>query len=136
MFAGHFWALGSNSFDKNYSWLFLQYYGGKTKSGDYFGADAKAKFVGTSGWPEKSLRNPEIKALWNKWFDLEEYARQWKDARFIGDVCRAMTTTWYLEWVDRTLVPNVQNCLAGKISADVAADNIAKGAAELKKRNP
>jgi len=135
IFAGHFWALGSNSFDKNYSWLFLQYYGGKTKSGDYFGADAKAKLVGASGWPEKSLRNPEIKALWNKWFDLEEYARQWKDARFIGDVCRAMTTTWYIEWVDRTLVPNLQNCLAGKISADVAADNIAKGAADLKKRN-
>lgn len=135
IFAGHLWALGSNAADKKFSWLFLQYYGGKTKSGQYIMADSRAKYAGASGWPEKALQNAEIKALWNQWFDLSEYSRQWKDAKFIGDVCRAMSTTWYIEWVDRTLVPNLQNCLAGKISADVAADNIAKGAAELKKKN-
>jgi multiple sugar transport system substrate-binding protein len=136
IFAGHLWALGGNASDKENSWLFLQYYGGKTKTGQYFMADARAKYAGASGWPEKTLKNPEIKELWNKWFDLEEYARQWKDAKFIGDVCRAMSTTWYIEWVDKTLVPNLQNCLAGKLTADVAADNIAKGASELKRRNP
>jgi ABC-type glycerol-3-phosphate transport system substrate-binding protein len=135
-FAGHIWALGSNAFDRDYSWRYLQYIGGKTQSGQYIMADARAKYAGASGWPEKTLANPEIKALWNKWFDLEEYARQWKDAKFIGDICRAMSTTWYLEWVDKTLVPNLQNCLAGKVTADQAADNIAKGAMDLKKRNP
>ena len=135
MFAGHFWALGSNAFDRHYSWIFVQYYGGKMKSGEYLGADLRAEFAGASGWPEKTLKNQKIKALWNKWFDLEEYSRQWKDARFIGDVCRAMSSTWYIEWVDRTLVPNLQNCLAGKITADQAADNIAKAAVELKKRD-
>jgi len=136
IFAGHFWALGSNAADKNFSWAYLQYLGGKTKAGQYFMADARAKYAGASGWPEKTLQNAEIKALWDKWFDLAEYGRQWKDARFIGDVCRAMSTTWYIEWVDKNVVPNLQNCLAGKISADVAADNMAKSAVDLKKRNP
>jgi hypothetical protein len=74
--------------------------------------------------------------MWGKWFDLDEYARQWKDAKFIGDVCRSMSTTWYLEWTDKVLVPNLQNCLAGKIAADKAADAIAAGAQDLKKKNP
>jgi hypothetical protein len=133
-FAGHLWALGSNASDKNYSWPFLQYFGGKTKSGQYFMAAARAKYAGTSGWPEIALKNPEISDLWDKWFDLEEYSREWQDAKFIGDVCRAMSSTWYIEWVDKMVVPNLQNCLAGKISADQAADNLAEGASDLKKK--
>ena len=134
IFAGHLWALGSNISDKSYSWPFLQYFGGKTKSGQYFMASARAKYAGTSGWPKIALENSEIRALWDKWFDLEEYSREWQDAKFIGDVCRAMSSTWYIEWVDKMVVPNLQNCLAGKITADKAADNLAKGASELKKK--
>jgi multiple sugar transport system substrate-binding protein len=134
-FMGNLWSLGIDAFDKDYSWKFLQYFGGKTKSGQYVMADARAKYAGASGWPEKTLANPEMKALWSKWFDLDEYARQWKDAKFLGDVCRAMSSTWYIEWTDKILVPNLQNCLSGKITADKAADNIAAGAQDLKKQN-
>jgi hypothetical protein len=47
-----------------------------------------------------------------------------------------MSATWYLEWTDKVLVPNLQNCLAGKIPADKAAEAIAAGAQDLKKKNP
>jgi hypothetical protein len=65
-------------------------------------------------------------------YDPDEYARQWEDAVYIGTTCRAYVTPWYAEWVDKTLVPNLQNCLAGSISAEEAAGNMAKDAEQLR----
>lgn len=133
MFAGHLWGLSANAYDRDFSWNLLQYFGGHEKSGKFSYQTDRVYYALSTGWPEIALQDPGIKAFVENMYDPEEYARQWEDAVYIGTVCRAYgATTWYGEWVDQTLVPNLQNCLAGSISADEAAGNIAQGAEKLR----
>ena len=132
LFAGHMWALPANAYDRNYSWNLLQYFGGHEKSGKYVYQTDRVLTSLSTGWPAIAFQDAKVKEFISKMYDPEEYNRQWEDAVFIGNVCRALSATWYGEWVDQTLVPNLQNCLAGSITADEAADNIAKGAETLR----
>jgi hypothetical protein len=134
-FSGHVWALGANAFDKDYSWNLLQYYGGKTKDGDYRMSFGRAKYAFTSGWPLESLEDPEVAELWGEVFSVEEYKRQWEDIVFIGTTVPAMTAPWYAEWVDQTVVPTLQKCLGGELDADEACGQIAKAAEDLKAKS-
>lgn len=132
-FSGNLWAMSSNAFDRDYSWRFLQYIGGHTDDGRYIMADGRAKYALASGWPQFSMRDPEIRALWNRMFNtLEEYERQFETATYIGDIVPALNTTWYTDWVVREVAPNLQSCLSGSISADAAADRIAASVARYK----
>jgi len=128
---GNLWSLMSNSYDRDLSWQLLQYFGGETQNDGYFMAVERAKFAYTSGWPRKALENEEIQELWGSLYDLDNYNQQFEDAAFIGTACAAKGAPWYNQWVDQYLVPNLQDCLGGAISADEAAGNIAQGAEDL-----
>lgn len=131
---GHMWGMHANAYSREWAWRLIEYFGGKTKDGEYLFAKLLAKVIYTCAWPTKVLEDPEINALWKEALvDLDEYQQHWANSKYIGDVCPAMSAPWYGEWTDRVVVPNLQNCLAGSISADEAAGNIAKGAEELKK---
>jgi len=131
---GHMWGMHANAYSKEWAWKLIEYFGGKTKGGEYLSAELLAKIIYTCAWPDKALQNPEINALWKEsLIDLDYYQKQWDAARYVADVVPAYTAPWYLQWVDQTLVPNLQNCLAGEITADQAAGEIARGAEELNK---
>lgn len=133
-FSGNLWSMSKNAADREWSWLFLQYIGGHTKDGRYVMADGRAKYALASGWPQYSKANPEIRDLWDKMFNtLEEYERQFKTAVYIGETVKAISTTWYTDWVTKDMVPALQDCLSGKITADAAADKIAKSVEAYKK---
>jgi multiple sugar transport system substrate-binding protein len=132
MFSGHMWGLASNAYDRDYSWKLLQYFGGHEKSGRFSYQTDRVYYSLATGWPEIALQDPGVKNFVERMYDPDEYARQWEDAVYIGTTCRAYVTPWYAEWVDKTLVPNLQNCLAGSISAEEAAGNMAKDAEQLR----
>jgi ABC-type glycerol-3-phosphate transport system substrate-binding protein len=133
-FSGNLWTMTSTAFDREWSWKFLQYIGGHVGDGRYIMADGRAKYALASGWPQYSTKNPEIKALWDKMFNnMEEYERQFQTATYIGKVVPALMTTWYTDWVNRDVVPAIQNCLNGALTADAAADMIAASVEKYKK---
>ena len=92
----------------------------------------RAKLSYASGWPEKAADDPGVNELWSQVWDIDEYKRQFAEAPFVAETVPAMRTTWYLQWVEQVLVPNLQDCLGGTITADEAAGNLAKGAEDLK----
>ena len=130
-FGGHLWCLASTASDKKYSTKFFEYIAGKTDSGEYMMSVGRIKTSGSAGWPEKALAVPENIAITSKRYDMEEYARQWVDSKFLGTTVPAMLAPWYVKWVDTVYVPNLQKCLGGQISADQACGNMARGAEKL-----
>jgi len=126
-FSGNLWSMASTAHDRDWSWQFLQYIGGHTKDGRYVMANGRARYALASGWPQYSKADPQIKALWDKMFNtLEEYERQFSTAVYIGETCKAISTTWYTDWVSKAVGPALQECLSGKTDADTAADTIAR----------
>ena len=89
------------------------------------------KVRGSAGWPDKAFEDPENREIMGNRFDMKEYARQWVDSKFLGTTVPAMLAPWYVKWVDKVYVPNLQKCLGGQISADQACGNMARGAEKL-----
>jgi multiple sugar transport system substrate-binding protein len=129
---GLLWAMGAEAGSKEYAWEMLKYFGAQTMAGDWLMPIERAKLSYASGWPEKAADDPGVNELWSQVWDIDEYKRQFSEAPFVAETVPAMRTLWYLQWVEQVLVPNLQDCLGGKITADEAAGNLAKGAEDLK----
>jgi len=130
---GLLWAMGATAGDKAYAWDMLKYFGAQTKDGKWLLPVERAKLSYASGWPAKAADDPGVNELWSKVWDIDEYKSQFAEAPFVGDIVPAMRTLWYLQWVEQILVPNLQDCLGGRITVDQAVDNLVKGAEALKK---
>lgn len=129
---GLLWAMGADAGSKEHAWEMLKYFGAQTMAGDWLFPIERAKLSYATGWPGKAADDPAVNELWSEVWDIDEYKRQFAEASFVAETVPAMRTLWYLQWVEQILVPNLQDCLGGKITAGEAAGNIAQGAEDLK----
>ncbi|MBC7223959.1 MAG: extracellular solute-binding protein [Anaerolineae bacterium] len=115
--------MGANAGSREWAWMLMQYAGGKTKDGNYtaalkYGVDA---MLGSGFRPVNE--NPAIMESWKKWIDVELNLKQWDLATAVHLAVPALMKPWFYKWQDAAQV-SIQNCLAGKITADQACDEM------------
>jgi ABC-type glycerol-3-phosphate transport system substrate-binding protein len=115
--------LGSTAKSKEWAWMLLQAAGGKTKDGNYTAA-MKYGIGAMLGSGFNSVnRHPAIREAWKKWTDVDLNLKQWEKATVKFIVVPAMMKPWHQKWQDAAQV-SIANCLAGKITADQACDEM------------
>ena len=124
--AGHGFVMCTATANPEWAWKLLQLVGGKTKDGEYsfHNLDLELTMAG-SGY--KSVMTPEnyLKRV-GKWVpegNEKEILAGYENATGVLEILPVMLEPWYRSWVDALNV-QVQKCLRGEISPDVACDNL------------
>lgn len=117
--------------NKEWAWKLLQHVGGKDKDGNYFTAKTFALGAMTGSGYTAVMEDPEVKAKWAEWVDVDLLLKQWAKARYISEAVPAIMEPWFLKWQDDATI-HIHACFQGKETVDEACDAMIAKAKELK----
>jgi multiple sugar transport system substrate-binding protein len=116
----------------DWTWKLMNALGAKAPSGD---------LVVPTDWSVKRgyvpaykaiWDNPALKEAWSKWVDVAALKTQIENAVHSSVIVPATYEPWYPQWLDFVNV-SLQNCITGKITAEVACGQMADKAVQLAK---
>lgn len=130
LITGDHGCIGSSSASPETAWNLLQYLIGKTRDGEWLGPINLASIVLTP-YPSQVVEDPDINALWSSLFSIDIALETLEDTVAVTEIAPAILTTWWPQWQE-SVNTNLSDCLAGRITADEAADAMEASALELR----
>jgi hypothetical protein len=124
--------LTSATKNKEWAWKLQQYLGGRTKNGEYTQAQRLAQDAMLASGYQSVMESELLRKAWAKWADVPTVLDVFKKATNFADVVPAVAQPWYPRWSDAINV-ELTACLQGKISADLACDNMIAALATAKR---
>ncbi len=128
----HVYFVSSANRDPQWAWKLLQYLGGRTKDGRYTQAQNLASDAMLGSGYQSVMDSDVVQEGWKPWGDPAKILEMWNKATYIGEVCSSIYQPWHFPWTDQLNI-EVQKCLTGQISADVACDNLIEGVETAKR---
>ena len=121
--------MGAQPVDLNRTWQLLQFFGGKSKDGQYHVIKRWALEFGLGSGYKEVMDDPEIKASFSKWRDLATSNKQLE----LATSRKIAKTTWFPEW-DLFMMQHAQEYIRGNGSLDQLCDALVAKVVELKKQ--
>ncbi|MDB5526628.1 MAG: hypothetical protein JWM58_4391 [Rhizobium sp.] len=123
--------MGAKPIDTERAWNLMQFFGGKSKDGQYHVIKRWALDYGL-GTPHKEvLDDPEVRASFGQWKDLDISSKQQQIAK-TREVSKKL---WFADW-DWYMMGEVQDYIRGKQSQQELIDKLSKKVDEVKLQYP
>lgn len=117
--------------DVEWAWKLLQYFGGRTKDGDYTQALGLAKNAMLGSGYKSVMADPSVRESWRQWGDPDIIMDSWDKSTNIHKVI-PVHASWYENW--RILFnTEVHKVLLGEQDADHACDNMLDALKKVRK---
>ena len=123
--------MGAQPVDVSRAFNLMQFFGGKSKDGQYHVIRRWALEFGLGTPYKEVIQDPEVQASYSKWKDLAVSAKQQETAT-PRDVSKTM---WFPEW-DWYMMGEVQDYIRGQQPVDQLIDKLHKKAVEVKAQYP
>lgn len=123
--------MGAEPLDVARTFQLMQFFGGKAKDGQYHVMKRWALEFGLGNPYKELLADPEVRASYSQWKDLDVAAKQQETAT-PRDVSK---TLWFPDW-DWYMMGEVQDYIRGTQPLDQLVDKLEKKVAEVKKQYP
>lgn len=123
--------MGADPLDVARAFQLMQFFGGKAKDGQYHVMKRWALEFGLGNPYKELLADPEVRASYAQWKDLEVAAKQQETAT-PRDVSK---TLWFPDW-DWYMMGEVQDYIRGTQPLDQLVDKLEKKVGEVKKQYP
>jgi multiple sugar transport system substrate-binding protein len=123
--------MGAEPVDVSRAFQLMQYFGGKAKDGQYHVIKRWALDFGLGTPYKEVIADPEVKAAYAKWKDLEVSNKQQET----GTPRQISKTMWFPEW-DWYMMGEAQDYIRGQQSLDQLVDKLQKKATEVAQLYP
>jgi multiple sugar transport system substrate-binding protein len=123
--------MGAEPVDVGRAFQLMQYFGGKAKDGQYHVIKRWALDFGLGTPYKEVIADPEVKAAYAKWKDLEVSNKQQET----GTPRQISKTMWFPEW-DWYMMGEAQDYIRGQQSLDQLVDKLQKKATEVAQLYP
>lgn len=121
--------MGSEPVDVDRVWNMLQFFGGKSKDGEYHVIKRWALEFGLGSAYKEVMSDPDVVASFSKWKDLDVTAKQLD----IGTARKIAKAIWFPEW-DLYMMQQTQEYIRSGSSTDALVEGLASKAKELKEQ--
>jgi multiple sugar transport system substrate-binding protein len=123
--------MGAHPVDVGRAFQLMQYFGGKAKDGQYHVIKRWALDFGLGTPYKEVIADPEVKAAYSKWKDLEVSNKQQET----GTPRQVSKTMWFPEW-DWYMMGEAQDYIRGQQSLDQLVDKLHKKTTEVAQLYP
>jgi len=123
--------MGSKPVDELRAWNLMQFFGGKAKDGQYHVIKRWALEFGLGNPYKELLADPEVRAAYAKWKDLDVALKQ-QELATSRDVSK---TLWFPDW-DWYMMGEVQDYIRGTQELGPLVDKLQKKVSDVKKQYP
>jgi multiple sugar transport system substrate-binding protein len=123
--------MGAQPVDELRAWNLMQFFGGKAKDGQYHVIKRWALEFGLGNPYKELLADPEVRAAYAQWKDLDVAQKQ-QEVATSRDVSK---TLWFPDW-DWYMMGEVQDYIRGTQPLDQLVDKLEKKVSDVKKQYP
>ena len=123
--------MGAEPVDVTRAFQLMQYFGGKAKDGQYHVVKRWALDFGLGTPYKEVIADPEVKAAYSKWKDLDISNKQQQT----GTPRQVSKTMWFPEW-DWYMMGEVQDFIRGQQPLDQLIDKLQKKVTEVSQLYP
>jgi multiple sugar transport system substrate-binding protein len=123
--------MGAHPVDEFRAWNLMQFFGGKAKDGQYHVIKRWALEFGLGNPYKELLADPEVRAAYAQWKDLDVAQKQ-QEVATSRDVSK---TLWFPDW-DWYMMGEVQDYIRGTQPLDQLVDKLEKKVSDVKKQYP